>query len=52
MRLSKGASLAGIIAITENLFSMPAIESVDVFVVKTIGISILVFFCNQFFNSK
>ena len=52
MRLSKGSSFAGIIAITEHLFSMPGMESVDVLVAKAIGISILVFFCNQFFNSK
>lgn len=52
MRLSKGASLAGIIAITENLFSMPSIDSISVLTVRIVAVLALLYFCDSFFNSK
>ena len=52
MRLSKGASLAGIIAITENLFSMPSVDSVSILTVRIVSVLALLYFCDSFFNSK
>ena len=52
MRLSKGASLAGIIAITENLFSMPSVDSVSILTVRIVAVLALLYFCDSFFNSK
>ena len=52
MRLSKGASFAGIIAITESLFSMPSPDSVSIVVARIVTILALLYFCDSFFNSK
>ena len=52
MRLSKGASFAGIIAITENLLSMPSVDSVSILTVRIVSVLALLYFCDSFFNSK